>query len=82
MQNVDLQAFRDWQLRGNRNVTIEMGRSGNQEHFSIWVYDYDLMEGQFVNSVDEIDLVEAKRKKLLRAQKEFEEKFGGLGEGK
>jgi len=54
---VDLQSFRDWQLQGRRSVKIEMGRFDNPEYFTVWVYDYDLQVGQYVTSVEEIDLI-------------------------
>lgn len=52
-QNVpDVEAFRTWQLAGNRAVKIDLDRDG----VSVWAYDYTLMVGQHVESVEEIDL--------------------------
>ena len=65
---IDLQAFREWQQQGNRSVKIEMGGPFEKDRFKIWVYDYDLQVGQFVQSVDEIDLLKEAREK---AEKEY-----------
>ena len=67
--NVNIQAFRRWQQQGNRRVQIEMGGPFEKDRFKIWVYDYDLQVGQFVQSVDEIDLLKEARE---RAEKEYE----------
>lgn len=77
---VDLQPFRDWQLQGRRSVKIEMGTFDNPEHFTIWVYDYDLQVGQYVTSIEEIDLIRKAEKdaveqyerlqKILQAKKQ------------
>lgn len=56
--SIDLKALREWQQQGNRSVTIELGRADDPSHVSIWVYDYDLMIGQYVRSIDEINLLE------------------------
>lgn len=62
---IDVSAFREWQQAGRRSVKIEL----EGDEVSIWVYDYDLMAGQFVKSVDEIDLVKVLRD---RATAEYE----------
>lgn len=77
---IDLQSFRDWQLQGRRSVKIEMGTVDNPEHFTVWVYDYDLQVGQYVTSVEEIDLIRKAEKdaveqyerlqKILQAKKQ------------
>ncbi len=40
-----------------------------QKHIRVWAYDYDLLTGQSVKSVDEIDL-EAEKAKEEKAQYE------------
>jgi hypothetical protein len=64
---IDIKPFREWQLAGNRSVKIQLGSFINNTHHEIHVYDYDLKVGQFVNSVDEIDLV-GKLKNELQAK--------------
>ncbi len=52
-ESTDLNAFVDWAKEKNsRSVKIEMERG----KMYIWVYDYNLMAGQFCKSADEIDL--------------------------
>jgi hypothetical protein len=75
---VDIKAFRKWQQTGMRTVSITLGQAGDKEYIRIWAYDYGLMIGQHVESVDEIDLDKV-------AKKELEEKINQLqkltGEG-
>ena len=52
---------------GRRKVTVDIGDTGNSDFTSIWVYDYDLMEGTHISAPDDIDninLIEVKRQKL------------------
>lgn len=66
---VDIDSFIDWANHGRRSFRIEYESPKSHLFFkaqndSAYVFDYDMMMGQFVKSVDEIDLV-AKRKKYL-----------------
>lgn len=48
----------EWQKQGHRQVDIKIGNSryGNNET-KIWVYDFKIMEGTFIDNPDsEIDL--------------------------
>jgi len=50
---MDISKLIKWQKHGNRGVKIEIEHNNT----SIWVYDYDLIEGKHLSSVDEeIDL--------------------------
>lgn len=52
-ESTDLNAFVEWaKKKKSRSVKIVMERG----KMNIWVYDYDLMAGQFCKNVDEIDL--------------------------
>lgn len=70
---LNFNAFREWQLKGNRSVKIEMGKVADIGHLSVWVFDYDLLIGQFVTSIEEIDLIEQKKKRLRRNIAELED---------
>lgn len=72
IENIDITAFRKWQQAGNRSVKIEMGNAGDKEYCKVFVYDYDLKEGQFVHSVDEIDLEKALLEKVEKLNKELQ----------
>jgi hypothetical protein len=52
---INLNQFRDWQAKDpdNRCVDIKISK---YEGTKVWVYDRILGTGQFVKSVDEIDL--------------------------
>ncbi|MFT9496755.1 hypothetical protein [Anaerosolibacter sp.] len=67
MQGNLLEDLKAWQQQGNRSVEIKI--EGCLGEVRIWVYDYDLREGQFVSSVDEIDL---ETKKNQRERQEYE----------
>ena len=52
---------------GQRKVTVNIGDPGNKEFTSIWIYDFNLMEGTHIPTPDHIDsvnLVELKRHRL------------------
>lgn len=68
---VDIQAFRNWQLEGNRTVKIEMGSINEKETFRVWVYDYDLSIGQLVKTVEDINLEERRKQQLEQVIKEL-----------
>lgn len=51
-----------WVSEGNRSIEIEIGTVGDRKHFRIWAYDYDLMQGQTVKSIEEIDLAAEKER--------------------
>lgn len=54
---LDLNSFIDWVAAGEcRSAEIKVGEIGNNKKIEIWVYDYSLPAGQFVTSVDEINL--------------------------
>ena len=70
---MDLNQFLEWQRAGKRRtVSIELGRPLDKKHIRVWAYDYDLLTGQSVKSVDEIDLEAEKAKE--EAEKAKEEK--------
>ena len=78
-----LEQFEKWANEGKRRrVSIEIKKGGftGKNSTSIWVYDYLLSEGQYVNSVDEINLEKAK---ILREKAEYERlkaKYEGVQE--
>jgi hypothetical protein len=53
---------------GNRTISIEIGRSGDDTYSSKWAYDFDLMVGQHFDSIHEVDLEQIKE---LKEQKEY-----------
>ena len=48
---------------GNRTISIEIGRSGDDTYLSKWAYDFYLQVGQFFDSIDDVDLEKAKETK-------------------
>ena len=63
---IDFDSFIKWQrAKPDRHVKIELGDPCNKKYLRIWVYDYKIMVGQNVKSVEEIDLEEQYRKNLL-----------------
>ena len=65
--NDRLTQFERWANEGRRSVSIEIDNHTGNGEVKIWVFDYDLMEGQFVKSVDEINIeaVKAAKEKAL-----------------
>lgn len=72
---MDLNQFLEWQEEKPKSRAITI-KAGYGEPLMVWVYDRGLRTGQFVESVDEIDL-EAKEEKAEyeRLKKKFE---GGI----
>ena len=81
----DLNQFAEWQ-KGNKSRSIEI--KINARETRIWAYDSSMEVGQFVQSVDEIDLAARKEQKeraefeRLRAKFEVKEKSSATGNGK
>ncbi len=77
-QMTDLNRFIEWSKNNPRcTVDIEIGGQNADEAGKIrkiWVYSFALGVGQYVNSVDEIDL-SGKRKKDMERLRDMVEKY-------
>jgi len=76
--------FEQWQAGGpERSVSIKIQQPLFKDdklytpETRIWVYDYLLMVGQYVNSVEEIDLEAEKEKEERAALDKLQKKYGG-----
>jgi len=58
-----IESFEKWASEGWRSVKIEI--EINKPTY-IWAYDYKLGVGQYVDAVEEIDLIAAKEKQERR----------------
>jgi len=77
-QMTDLNEFVEWSRNNPRcKVEIEIGDYGKEDagEVKIWVFNSILMTGQFVSSVDEIDIDAEYRKKMELKKQEVEEYF-------
>ena len=67
--------FQEWQAGGpGRSVSIQISPLSIT---TIWVYNNLLMAGQYVNSVDEIDLEAEKEKEERAVLRKLHVKYGG-----
>ena len=61
---------------GNRTISIEIGRIGDDSFLRKWAYDFNLMVGQHFNSIDEVDLEKVKEiedtREYIRLKHKFE----------
>ena len=61
---------------GNRTISIEIGRSGDDIYLSKWAYDFDLGVGQYFDSIDDVDLEKVKETKeqleYIKLKRKFE----------
>jgi hypothetical protein len=61
---------------GNRTISIEIGRSGDDTYLRKWAYDFDLKVGQHFDSIDEVDLEKVKETEeqleYMRLKQKFE----------
>ena len=75
---IDLNEFIEWS-RNNPwcQVDIQIGGYHRKDagKFKIWVYSYNLQAGQYVSSVDEIDLEAEYKKDMERKKREVENYF-------
>lgn len=61
---MDISGFIEWQqAKPNRIVKIELGSVVRSDHRKIWVFDYDIMSGQYVSDVSEITLDEERERR-------------------
>jgi hypothetical protein len=73
MTNLD--EFITWQSQDpNRHVDINIGK----DSISIWVYDFSLMHGMFVDSVDEIDILADLKKDDVKILEAIKKRNSGL----
>ena len=71
---MDLNSFVAWQAeKDSRTVDIDIMK----DQIRIWVFDYDLMSGQHVKDVSEIDLDATKETQERATLKQLQEKYGG-----
>ena len=70
--------FQEWQVAGpNRSVSIKIQTTFSRgTETSIWVYDSNLMAGQYVNDVSEINLEAIKEKEERAKLHELQKKYG------
>jgi len=61
---------------GNRTISIEIGRIGDDSFLSKWAYDFNLKVGQHFDSIDEVDLEKIKeveeQKEYIRLKRKYE----------
>lgn len=80
---MDLNQFIKWQAeKPRRSVRIEIEKKmlADENGIKAWVYDYDLMCGQYVSDVSEIDLEAKKKAKDEEALRELMKQYRELGE--
>lgn len=67
-----------WQSEGgsSRSFSIDVGKAG-LDRIDIWVYDYNLMEGAFINTLEELEQLNLKQKKIDKLKKDLEEAING-----
>lgn len=84
---LDLNKFVEWaKAKDTRIVSIEIGehvynpanRRGIKRGIKIWVYDTDICEGQYVMSVDEINLEGEKERQEKEQYERLKAKFEGV----
>ena len=60
---------------GNRTISIEIGRSGDDTYLIKWAYDFNLKVGQHFDSIDEVDLEKIKEEKEQKEYIRLKQKF-------
>lgn len=75
----DMNSFVLWQAEKpeSRSVEIKVDptRWGQANNIKVWVYDYDLQQGQHVTCVEDIDLEGEVKKAELRKLAELKAKY-------
>ena len=70
-----IEAAKKWVSEGNRSITIGIGTYDNSKHFSIFAYDYNLLTGKHVDSIEEIDIDATKEQKDKEEYERLKAKF-------
>ena len=76
---MDISKLIEWAKQGKRTASVEYDNQIAGK-LKIWVYDYELATGQFLDDANEIDTVDLKAKKIRDLQAsnaELEELLGG-----
>ncbi len=77
---MDLNSFVEWS-RDNSGCCVDITIGGQFESdpgkVKIWVFSYDLMSGNHVTSVDEIDFAQWRQEEMERKRQEVEKYFKG-----
>jgi len=60
---------------GNRTISIEIGRSGDDTYLIKWAYYFNLKVGQHFDSIDEVDLEKIKEEKEQKEYIRLKQKF-------
>lgn len=68
---IDFKKLQEWENAGDRCIEIKIDRGVGR----VWIFDYDLLEGQVIKSVDEIDIEGAVRERELAELKKLSEKY-------
>ena len=78
MTNDLLIALQMWiqEVNTNRTVNIELGKLDNKEHELIWVYDFNVTEGAFIKTIEDLETLDLKEKKKQRAISEYKKAMG------
>lgn len=66
-----LEELKKWAKLGNRGVNITI----NDNECRIWIYDCDLMVGQFINDISEINLEKIKEDEDRKQYEILKNKF-------
>lgn len=74
-KRIDLNEFIDWAKKDENNSVKIHITNGEIE---IWVYNYKLKTGQFVESVNEINLVEKKEQDEKILFEKLKKKYGDV----
>lgn len=75
---MNIQSFMDWakEKPGKRHVQIEIKYFMGELECKAWVFDHDLLEGQWVEKASEIDIekiaAEQQRTEYEKLKKKFE----------
>lgn len=75
----DLTKLIEWVKSGQgmRTIEVKIGERNNSSFINIWAYDFELQEGKFVKSDEEINLKEKKEDSERKLYKKLKQKFEG-----
>lgn len=75
----ELERFKQWVVNGKGTRTVEMkiGGPGEASLIKIWVYDFEIGEGQHIKSIDDINLEKKKHDEERKLYKKLRSKFEG-----
>lgn len=75
----DFAALKQWvkEGQGTRTVEIKIGQRQDSNHYNIFAYDFELEEGQYIDTLEQLNLEKKKENNERRLYEKLRAKYEG-----